>query len=30
MDNNTAQGPAQVEATLNYLADGAERPVSYA
>jgi hypothetical protein len=30
MDNNTVQGPAQVETTLNYLADGAERPVSYA
>ena len=30
MDNNMAQGPAQVEATLNYLADGVERPVSYA
>jgi hypothetical protein len=30
MDNNTVQGPAQVEATLNYLAEGAERPVSYA
>ncbi len=30
MDNNIVQGPAQVEATLNYLADGAERPVSYA
>jgi hypothetical protein len=30
MDNNTVQVPAQVEATLNYLADGAERPVSYA
>jgi hypothetical protein len=30
MDNNLVQGPAQVEATLNYLADGAERPVSYA
>jgi hypothetical protein len=30
MDNNTVQGPAQVKATLNYLADGAERPVSYA
>jgi hypothetical protein len=29
MDNNTVQGPAQVEATLNYLAEGAERPVSY-
>src|SRR5215813_7888202 len=30
MDNNTAQGLPHVEATLNYLADGAERPVSYA
>jgi len=30
MDNNTVRGPAQVEDTLNYLADGAERPVSYA
>src|SRR5713101_3892015 len=30
MDNNTVQGLAHVEATLNYLADGAERPVSYA
>jgi hypothetical protein len=30
MDNNTVQDPVQVEARLNYLADGAERPVSYA
>lgn len=30
MDNNTVQGLTHVEATLNYLADGAERPVSYA
>ncbi len=30
MDNNTVQGLAHVEATLNYLADGSERPVSYA
>src|SRR5262245_50299052 len=29
MANNPVQGSAQVEATLNYLADGAERPVSY-
>src|SRR4029450_13025021 len=30
MDNNTVQGLPYVEATLNYLAEGAERPVSYA
>src|SRR5262245_66570980 len=30
MNNNTLQGLTHVEATLNYLADGAERPVSYA
>src|SRR5215510_4741663 len=29
MNNNTLQGLTHVEATLNYLADGAERPVSY-
>jgi len=28
MDNHTVQGPAQVAATLNYLAKGVERPVS--
>jgi hypothetical protein len=30
MDNNTVQGLPHVEATLNYLAADAERPVSYA
>src|SRR5262245_50249059 len=30
MNNNTVQGLTHVEATLNYLTDGAERPVSYA
>src|SRR5262249_21403061 len=30
MNNNTLQGLTHVKATLNYLADGAERPVSYA
>ncbi len=30
MDNNTVQGLTHVEATLNYLLNGAERPVSYA
>ena len=30
MDNNTVQGLPHVEATLNYLAEGTERPVSYA
>ena len=30
MDNNTMKGLPHVEATLNYLAEGTERPVSYA
>src|SRR5215470_10548946 len=30
MNDNTLQGLTHVEATLNYVADGAERPVSYA
>src|SRR5882724_2712365 len=30
MDNNTVQGLTHVEATLNYLLNGAGRPVSYA
>ena len=29
MDNNTEQGRTHVEATLNYVAAGVERPVSY-